>query len=306
MTGADLNSPTDPYAAPWTGQTRRAVTLAGAIAVAYLAVTLVPIIRYTRSSGELGPSAAHVVALLIGAALLASRAPRAQGWRAWLPLLLGPFLYWELRWLIPGLGHAHQDAMVIAWEHSLFPSDPSRTLAERFYHPAASELLHFAYASYYGIVLVPPALLYLRAKREEYAQTLLTLSLVYAVCFITFMLFPVDGPRFLHGPAAAPPGPIRDAVLSLLDSASARGTAFPSSHVAAAVVASVCALRFQPWIGRLAAVLTALLIVGTVYGGFHYGVDVLAGLIVGALVSIVGAIAWRLLGGDARNATAAQ
>lgn len=306
MTGADLTSPTDPYAAHWPAQAQRAVTLAGAIAIAYLGATLVPIIRYTRSSGDVGPSAAHVAALLMGAALLASRSPRAQGWRAWLPLLLGPFLYWEQRWLIPGLGRAHQDALVIAWEHSLFPSDPSRTLAERFYYPAASELLHFAYASYYGIVLVPPALLYLRAKREEYAQTLLSLSLVYAACFITFLLFPVDGPRFLHGPAAAPPGPIRTAVLSLLDTASARGTAFPSSHVAAAIVSSVCALRFQPWIGRLAAVLTALLIVGTVYGGFHYGVDALAGLLVGALISIVGAIAWRWLGGDARSATAAQ
>jgi membrane-associated phospholipid phosphatase len=271
----------------------RAIRIAGGIVAAYLAATLWPMTLYARSSQHTAPLLAHAAALAVALALVLSTRPALRELRDLLPLAAGPFLYVDLRWLIAGAGRPHADAIVQRWERVLFPGNPAATWAPAMPSVALSEALHLAYASYYFLVLVPALLLYLRGRREAYARTLLALALVYAVCFATYVVFPVDGPRFLVGPAAAPDGPVRSFVLRLLDAGSSRGTAFPSSHVAAAVVASLCALRFQRRVGYAVAILTAALTLGTVYGGFHYAVDSLVGAIVGVASWLAATAVWR-------------
>lgn len=271
------------------------IRLAGALAVAHLVVGVAPMTLYARRFGALAPLVAHMVALLFGVSVLASRRRSLQPLRDWLPLLLGPFLYIELRWLIAGVGRPHADVLVQGWEHALFPGNPAATWASALPVRWLSEALHFAYASYYLLVYVPPALLYVRGRRDAYAATLLALAVVYGACFLTYVVFPVDGPRFLGGPAAAPDGPIRSFVVHLLQTGSSRGTAFPSSHVAASVVASLAALRYQRQVGIVVAVLTVGLAVGAVYGGYHYLVDVLVGAIVGVACWLLAAALCRAL-----------
>jgi membrane-associated phospholipid phosphatase len=272
-----------------------AMRVAGAILATYLAATLWPMLLYSEGSGTTGPLTAHVTALLMALVVVLARQPAIRPVRELLPLLLGPFLYVELRWLIPGMGLRHSDALVLRWEHALLRGNPSTSWAPAMPWPALSELLHLAYASYYLLVLVPPIALYVRGRRNAYAATMLALTLAYGVCFTTYVLFPVDGPRYLVGPAAAPNGPIRTFVLHLLEAGSSRGTAFPSSHVAASVVASLCALTFQRRLGVAVAVLTIGLTLGTVYGGFHYGVDALVGALVGVLCWLGARLLWRAL-----------
>ena len=243
----------------------------------YLVLTGVPLVRLGAATGKWAPLGMHAVAMGIVIVANASRARTTQILRDWTPLGLGPFLYIELRWIIEGAGRPHADGLVASWESGLFPSDPSASLAARWPSVALSELLHLCYLSYYAIVYVPPGLLWLRGRRREFADTVLALVVVYALCFATYTLFPVDGPRFVHGPSSAPAGVIRSVVVHLLESGSSRGTAFPSSHVAAALVAAICAFRFQRRVGVVVAALTVGLALGAVYGGYHYAVDVLAG-----------------------------
>ncbi|HET9684178.1 MAG TPA: phosphatase PAP2 family protein [Gemmatimonadaceae bacterium] len=284
----------------------RATRFAAVVLAVYLAATTWPMVLYSERSSTTGALAVHVAALLAALVVALSRRGEIRPVRDLLPLLLGPFLYVELRWLIPGLGHPHADALVLSWEHGLFGGNPSATWAPAMPWPLLSEALHLAYASYYLLVLAPPLVLYVRGRREAYAATMLALTLVYGVCFTTYVLFPVDGPRYLVGPAAAPNGPVRAFVLHLLEAGSSRGTAFPSSHVAAAVVASLCALRFQRRLGVVVAVLTVGLALGTVYGGFHYGVDALAGVLVGLSGWLAARVLWRELGlAGSQSATAA-
>ena len=69
------------------------------------------------------------------------------------------------------------------------------------------------------------------------------------MCYAVFLAFPVAGPRYLFPPAvnAATTVPAAAVTHRLLQGASAWGTAFPSSHVAVALVAAVCAWRgFRP------------------------------------------------------------
>jgi len=273
----------------------RATSMVAAGITAYLTITVIPMLRHAIGAHDPLPLIVHLAALSIAGTVLALPAARLRTLRDWLPLVLGPFLYIELRWLIAGFGRPHMDATVIGWERVIFPGDPSHTLAVRFPSLAASELLHACYLSYYALVLVPPALLYFRGRRNEFSASTMALSLVYLTCFACFLLFPVDGPRFLVGPAEAPAGPIRAAVLHLLQQGSSRGTAFPSSHVAASVVAAVSALQHQRQVGYLVTALAAGLTVSTVYGGFHYGVDAIAGLLVGLLASGAAWWLWRAM-----------
>ena len=263
----------------------------------YLVVMLVPLARWSLAAGAWLPLVAHVAAIALVLFGSSNRRPATRTLRDWTPLALGPFLYIELRWIIAGAGRPHADALVASWESHLFASDPSRSLAVRWPWLALSELLHLCYISYYAMVYVPPALLWLRGRRRAFGETVLALVVVYAVCFAVYVIFPVDGPRFVHGPSLAPNGPIRSIVLRLLESGSSRGTAFPSSHVAASVVAALAALRFQRRVGAVVAVLAVGLAVGAVYGGYHYAVDVLAGAAIGlaswAVARAVGRAALR-------------
>jgi membrane-associated phospholipid phosphatase len=284
----------------------RAMRIAGVVLAVYLAATTWPMVRYGQSAHANGPLIVHAAAFIATLVVVLSRRPEIRSVRDLLPLFLGPFLYVELRWLIPGLGQPHFDPLVQRWEHALFGGSPSQAWAPAMPIPLLSETLHLAYASYYLLVLVPPIALYIRGQRDAYAATMLAFTLVYGACFATYVLFPVDGPRYLVGPAAAPEGPVRAFVLHLLEAGSSRGTAFPSSHVAASVVASLCALTFQRRLGLVVALLTAGLTLGTVYGGFHYGVDALAGGLTGALCWLAARRLWRAVAAaGSHTATAA-
>jgi membrane-associated phospholipid phosphatase len=273
---------------------------------AYLAAGVWPLWRDARSTGALLPIAVHLAMLGYVLLLLAARGAGRRPALDWLVLTIGPLMYIELRWIIAGVGMPHHDATIVSWERALFPANPSATLAPRWPVPALSEALHFAYASYYLLVYLPPIALYVTGKRDAFVKTVLALVIAYGACFITYAVFPVDGPRYLVGPAAAPDGPVRRFVLALLERGSSRGTAFPSSHVAASLVAALCALRYQRRVGFVVAPFVAALILATVYGGFHYAVDALVGVILGGLAWLASATLWRAAASrGAHTATAA-
>jgi len=273
----------------------RAAALAIILTMGLLLLAGWPLVARWHTTGDIGPLGTHLVVLAVALATLPrrGRVPRAIG--DWLPLVVVPILYVELRWIIPSVGAAHRDATVIMWERMLFPTNPSATLALRAHSQPLSEALHLAYALYYPLIGIPPMILFFTHARDKLAATTLALVIAYAVCFIVYPLFPVDGPRFLLGPAAAPDGPIRAYVLALLERGSSRGTAFPSSHVAASVVAALCAMQHQRRIGWIAAIIAVGLTVATVYGGFHYAVDALAGLLLGVAAWMFANAVWRAL-----------
>lgn len=276
-----------------TTRADRALRLCSIAVAAWLAATLSLVARASYQARDPIPVAVHVLALAAVCLLLMrdDRTPRLL--RDWLPLAFLPFLYVDARWPIAGLGRPHADAVVHGWELAAFPSDPSRSLAVTFHNAALSELLHLAYLSYYGLVYLSPLLVYVRRPRPAFAETMLALTAAFGICFVASLVFPVDGPRFIVGAAAAPEGPARSLTLALLQGASTRGMAFPSMHVAGSVAAAICAVRFARPLGYVFALFTAALMAGTVYGGFHYAVDVVAGLVVGVLSVILAALAWR-------------
>lgn len=249
----------------------------------------------------------HVMA--VAALYLVWRHP-ATGWMRvagdWLPLLLLPALYAELPFLMQPAADGSvpfRDATVLAWEAGLFGGLPARSLAGALPFTWLSELLHFGYLSYYAIVFAPPALLYLRGRQDAFAASAAAVMASFALCFLVFALWPVEGPRYRYpAPDGIADGPVRSLVLFILERGSSRGAAFPSSHAAAAVAQAVVLLRVWPALGGAVAGLTALLLVGAVYGGFHYAIDMVAGTGLGLAVA---AVALRLLAPRAQERTTA-
>ncbi len=219
----------------------------------------------------------------------------------WYPLLLIPALYGELAGLNLAVWNGRYfDPIVQRWEALVFHGQPSRDLARRLPRLPLSEALHASYLSYYLIIYGPPLLLYVTGRREAFARALFTLMLAFFAHYLFFVYFPVQGPRYLF---PAPGGVIaRGHAYALahriLEAGSSRGAAFPSSHVGVSVAQCVNVARFMPWLLVPVLVLTAGLAVGAVYGGFHYGVDATAGLLLGLLAAFLAPMLRRALGGE--------
>lgn len=260
------------------------------ILAVYLAISLVPAIA-SWSSGRASAAVVglHVVALAVVATLVLARGPSTA--IDWLPLVAIPFLYAELPRIAVGGMH---DDVVQRWETAVFGVSPAQTASMRWPYALLSESLHAAYLSYYFLVYGPPIVLYLRGRLEDFRTTVAGLMAMFALCYAVFIAFPVEGPRYEWTPAAAIfNGPVRRLALRVLTAGSSRGTAFPSSHVAVATVQAILAFRWSARTGLLLSALTSCLAIGAVYGGFHYGVDVLAGGILGLATGLALVFAHR-------------
>src|SRR5262249_12728914 len=172
----------------------------------------------------------------------------------------------------------------------LFGFHPSQELHRMWQWKPLSESLHAAYF-FYSLVPVSLTLsLYVRGRWAAFQESLTTILLAFLTCGLLFIAYPVAGPYHHFGAPSlgALAGPFAHLTHGVIDRASSVGTAFPSSHTAVAFVVWVSALRLsRPVFWGLCAIVPALAL-GTVYGGFHYGSDTLAGLGVGVLSGVLG------------------
>jgi membrane-associated phospholipid phosphatase len=144
-----------------------------------------------------------------------------------------------------------------------------------------SEALHLGYVSYY--LVVPAALIaaWRAAGKGGLERAAFTTALAFFLCYLCFAVFPVAGPRYDFPKITGPPadGVIFGIVHSILESGSSKGTAFPSSHVAATCSAWFACGSVNKRAFWILAPFAVSLTLGTVYGRFHYGIDMAAGLV---------------------------
>jgi membrane-associated phospholipid phosphatase len=205
------------------------------------------------------------------------------------PLVLTLAFYTHAGLVNAARGVSH-DALVQRWEQSLFGTQPSLAWIRAFPQPAWSTLMHAAYLSYYLILVSAPLVPWLAGRYEAARATLLLMMVAFYVYYAICFIFPVAGPRYVFAPAsnAATAIPLATFTHQVLERGSAWGTAFPSSHVAVALVAAACAFRFVRPLGAVLVPLALLLALGTVYGQFHYALDVLSGAALAAVVLFAG------------------
>ena len=153
-----------------------------------------------------------------------------------------------------------------------------------------STVLHGAYFAYYPIIALP-VLTFLLIRRPEAARrSVLWLLATYVLTYVVFVLYPVAGPYYEFPRPAAwfIDNFTARLVYGTLANGSAYGAAFPSSHVAATLVATAAAFRGSRRVGWILVVPALLLTVGVVYCQMHYAVDALAGIAVAGAVVAAG------------------
>jgi membrane-associated phospholipid phosphatase len=202
------------------------------------------------------------------------------------PLFLLPGLYSELD-ILNAPGMAVHDALVRQWELLVFGVQISRYWWQAAPSVFWSTVLHAAYLSYYLIVSIPALYFAWKGDLTSVRRFVLVVMATFVICYLIFIFFPVAGPYYEF---PRPSGwfienvPARLAYEALA-TGSSYGAAFPSSHVAAALAATLAAMRVSRRLGLGLLIPTTLLTVGVVYCQMHYGVDALAGLAIGVLVT---------------------
>jgi membrane-associated phospholipid phosphatase len=205
------------------------------------------------------------------------------------PLLLLAGLYGELDVLNgPGAVPVY-DGLVQQWELAIFGAQLSSEWWRAMPSQRWSAMLHAAYLSYYLIVVAPAFYFVWLRDLTALRHFVLVVMTTFVLCYLVFIFFPVAGPYYVF-PRPEPwftDNIFARIVYNTLATGSSYGAAFPSSHVAAAVAATLAASRGSKRLAMALAFPTVLLAVAVVYCQMHYGVDAVAGLLVGAGVTAV-------------------
>jgi membrane-associated phospholipid phosphatase len=211
-------------------------------------------------------------------------------WRHWYPHLFFLFCFEELGALVHLVLPQWQDAKLIAADYWLTGVHPSIWL-EQFATAGRNEFMQFAYISYFTYLLIVGGVLYHRRDWRAY-WSVMTYSMVgYSIGYVIAMLFPIESPWFsmagmwhgeLHG------GAFTSLINFIEHFGRVRGAAFPSGHVAGATAAIWGAWRHRRWLFWVLLPLYFCMCVSTVWGRYHYVVDVLAGMVTGTLGYLIG------------------
>jgi membrane-associated phospholipid phosphatase len=231
---------------------------------------------------------AHLLAAgLIGALrYIPAKLPRVlQFLRDWYPVITFPFLYKEVEVFAAAFGNWGLTEPIRQIEVTLFGGHPSIYLSELLPSVPLSEYLHFCYLTH---VLLMPVIggYWYHTQRSAFRELLLLFSITLSLSFLFFILFPVDSPYYLSQPPGRPLAGhfFYDLVHFVARNGGARGGAFPSTHVSLSTVIWLVAWYRQRKVAYIITPIVAGLILATVYGRFHYVLDVLAGLAVAATV----------------------
>ena len=217
-----------------------------------------------------------------------ARGGSARFWGEWYPMFLLAGLYGEVGILTVNAGF-HNDALIQRLEVLAFGSEVSYRWIREMPVVWFSWLVHWCYLSFYAMLFAAPAGLWVVGKRIAARQTIFAIAVTFFICYVIFLFFPVAGPRYAFAQAHNAATEVTPARIAqwLLDRGDSWGAAFPSSHVAASVVATGMAWRHWRKLGLVLAPFTVGLVLAVVYGQFHYALDALSGLMLAGVMLAV-------------------
>jgi membrane-associated phospholipid phosphatase len=249
----------------------------------------------------------HALALGLVHALIhfnsAPTTPRGRQWvRDFYPILLFGAFYMEILPINRMLGFPRLDPWLMRADQALFGRQVAEAFLPTFPSLVVSEVLHLSYLSFYLMIGGVGCWLALRDRRA-FGHFVTVVALVFYVCYATYLFVPAAGPRLFYAdtaerglffelygraPRPVPPGVEGGWCYRALDLIERHveipGAAFPSSHVALALITAWFSWRYVPAIRWLHLGLALLICGSTVYTRAHYGVDVLAGWVTAAVL----------------------
>ena len=204
----------------------------------------------------------------------------------WYPFILYGLLYYQTGLINRVVMPQFLDGFFMNLDVWIFGKFPAFFLRGKQGNVFLDEFFHFFYFSYYLIIPLTGILLY-RKEVKLFERFVFQLSSLFYLCFVIFIFLPVEGPLALRNEYYHHGGLFQTMLDFIYTGGENPGAAFPSSHVAVAfLVAWWGSTHFRML--KIAYWLTFLFLsIATVYCMFHYAVDVMAGLLLGALAVVV-------------------
>lgn len=242
-----------------------------------------------------------LVRLVVAVAFLAAlgvlarlwpRAPLVIGLREVLPFVTCVLIYTNLHDTIGFVNPRDVHQWLIGADQSLFGVQPS-VWAQRYITRERTELMRFFYLSFFWIAPSTSLLLLVKRRWREFRSATLAVIVCFYLGYLLYVLLPAAPPRLvlvleytrsLEGyPRFFSSLEARAFELLPLDSRAA----FPSLHVAASLVALVCAWRHERRLFFSLVPFVLGLWVSTIYLRHHYFVDLLGGWLLAPVALLV-------------------
>ena len=202
------------------------------------------------------------------------------------PILL--FAWKELGVLAPMFfGSYWATGLIIHWDKLIFGVYPT-VWVQKLYHPWLDELMNFIYAGYFTFFFLIPLSLFVRKKKKATFAVFSLITFTYFSNFLFFLFLPALRPPFVPILQALQikqqTGYLFFEINRILQAVGGiSGGAFPSSHVAGAIVWGMSALRYNRKLGYALLPLVIGIGFSTVYLGLHHAMDPIFGYIWSAI-----------------------
>jgi membrane-associated phospholipid phosphatase len=264
------------------------------LTIAYLifTTTLIVACRHNIKHWEyLLPAHLGLLAVICGLACARSRGMRFLGLIGhWYPPFLFLFFFEEIALTVHAIFPGWFDDYLIKADFAIFGVHPTVWI-EQFSNYWLNEYMQLVYTSYFLLTIGFGAYLWVRGRHEEFAVFMASTCTAYYLSYVIFVFFPIESPyhtlRHLQH-VELTGGPFTGFINLIEKHGRVHGGAFPSTHVAGAMVVLFSSYRYARSIGYWLSALVFSICVSTVYGRYHYVVDVFAGILVAALGCWIG------------------
>jgi len=212
--------------------------------------------------------------------------------RMFYPVALMLYGWEELEILVPMVfGSYWATDLIVRLDKLIFGVHPT-IWVQQFYQPWLNELMNFFYVAYYPFfILIPLSLIISKKKQEAFAVFSLT-CFTYFTNFLLFYFLPVLDPYNVPILQALQinqqTGYLFVEINRIVQTQAGINTgAFPSSHVAGALVWVLATLRYNKKLGYALVPVVFGIGFSVVYTGLHHAVDPIFGYIWGAVCYLI-------------------
>jgi len=204
------------------------------------------------------------------------------------PILFIILIYESLGDLIQHL-HPDIDPCLIRIDFFIFGVHPTIWMEKWIVH-WFTDIMSFAYISYYFLPVILVTVLYLKNRREGLMESIFVLTFGYYVSFVGYILFPAIGPRYAMAHLYSIPlegSLLTDLVREVLNAIEHnKRDCMPSGHTQIVLIVLFLAYRYERFLFYIFFPLVCGLILSTVYLRYHYVIDLFVGasLAVGCMI----------------------
>ena len=186
------------------------------------------------------------------------------------------------------------DAFFAGLDYRIFGFQPAIQFPHYFQqYRVINEMFFFSYFFYYGLVSTGVWILFIRKHYQQAVHTLFIISVSFFIMYVWFIFFPVKGPKYFFTELNEMwysnfQGFFFTKIMKgLFNNTNLGGAAFPSSHVALALIAFILNWKYNRYLIPVYLPLTILLFISTVYLYAHYFVDIPAGIVTGIVLYLL-------------------